>query len=188
MKYNIFKPTSPLWLWLLSVMWLLDQVWAGRCVLRWLVLFNETVLRFIFTFTIVYFLAEFMYSKTCLKRSLKRRSKIGFQDRLSLNAGHQYCRMLQGEHSSILSTFIKLPFVFNTFVLSIFEWPLKTGFTVCHSRCHAVGDLQASKYDQDTPLSQVVPGGGYGISWSYQFVLSVIWRCFRDGCFQIACL
>ena len=34
------------------------------------------------------------------------------------------------EHSAILSTFIKLPFVFKTFVLSIFEWPLKTGFTV----------------------------------------------------------
>ena len=34
------------------------------------------------------------------------------------------------EHSAILLTFIKLPFVFKTFVLSIFEWPLKTGFTV----------------------------------------------------------
>ena len=30
-----------------------------------------------------------------------------------------------------LSTFIKLPFVYKTFVLSIFEWSLKTGFTVC---------------------------------------------------------
>ena len=30
----------------------------------------------------------------------------------------------------MLSTFIKLPFVLKTFVLSIFEWPLKTGFTV----------------------------------------------------------
>ena len=38
--------------------------------------------------------------------------------------------MLQGEHSTILSTFIKLPFVIKIFVLSIFEWPLKTGFTV----------------------------------------------------------
>ena len=37
--------------------------------------------------------------------------KIGFQDRLSLNAGQKYCRMLQGEHSAILSTCIKLPFV-----------------------------------------------------------------------------
>ena len=38
--------------------------------------------------------------------------------------------MLQGEHSAILSTFIKLPFSIKTFVLSIFKWPLKTGFTV----------------------------------------------------------
>ena len=36
------------------------------------------------------------------------------------------------EHSAILSTFIKLPFVFKIFVLSILEWPLKTGFTVPH--------------------------------------------------------
>ena len=34
------------------------------------------------------------------------------------------------ELSAILSTFIKLPFVLKTFVLSILEWPLKTGFTV----------------------------------------------------------
>ena len=38
--------------------------------------------------------------------------------------------MLQGEHSAILSTFIKLPFVIKIFVLSIFEWPSHTGFTV----------------------------------------------------------
>ena len=36
--------------------------------------------------------------------------------------------MLRREHSAILLTFIKLPFVTNTFVLSIFEWLLKTGF------------------------------------------------------------
>ena len=34
------------------------------------------------------------------------------------------------EHSAILLTFIKLQFVFKTFVLSIFEWLLKTGVTV----------------------------------------------------------
>ena len=34
------------------------------------------------------------------------------------------------EHCAILSTYIKLPFVFKIFVLSIFERPLKTGFTV----------------------------------------------------------
>ena len=55
-----------------------------------------------------------------------------FQDQLSLNAGQKYCRMLQGEHSAILSTFIKLPFIIKIFVLSFFEWPFYTGFTVSH--------------------------------------------------------
>ena len=74
--------------------------------------------------------SEKEYSKSCLKRPLKRRSKVGFQDRLSLNTGQKYCRILQGEHSAILLTFIKLPFAIKTFVLSIFERPRKTGFTV----------------------------------------------------------
>ena len=34
-------------------------------------------------------------NKTCLKRSLKRRPKMGFQDQLPLNAGQKCCRMLQ---------------------------------------------------------------------------------------------
>ena len=34
--------------------------------------------------------------------------------------------MLQGEHSAIPLIFIKLPLVIKIFVLSIFEWPLKT--------------------------------------------------------------
>ena len=38
--------------------------------------------------------------------------------------------MLPLEHSAILSTFIKLLVVIKTFVLSIFEWPFYTGFTV----------------------------------------------------------
>ena len=52
-----------------------------------------------------------VYSKTCVKRLLSTRPQIGFQDQLSLDAGQKYCRMLQGEHSAILSTFIKLLFV-----------------------------------------------------------------------------
>ena len=59
-----------------------------------------------------------------------KKTKMGFQDQLSLNAGKKYCRMLQEEHPAILLTFIKPPFVIKTFVLSIFEWPLKTGFAV----------------------------------------------------------
>ena len=37
----------------------------------------------------------------------------------------------KGEHTAILSTFIKLRFVIKIFILSIFEWPFYTGFTVC---------------------------------------------------------
>ena len=36
----------------------------------------------------------------------KRIPKICFQCLLSLNAGQKYCRMLQGEHSAIISTFL----------------------------------------------------------------------------------
>ena len=43
----------------------------------------------------------FSYSKTCVKWPLSKRPKIGFHDKLSLNTGQKYCRMLQGEHSAI---------------------------------------------------------------------------------------
>ena len=62
-----------------------------------------------------------MYSKICLKRPLKKKTKIVFQDQLSLNAGQvllQYFRPSLSYH---------LPF--RPLFLSIFEWPLKTGFT-----------------------------------------------------------
>ena len=58
--------------------------------------------------------------------SQKDRKSVVFKDQLSPNVGQNYCRMLQGEHSTILSTFIKLPFVIKIFVLSIFEWPFYT--------------------------------------------------------------
>ena len=68
---------------------------------------------------------DLTYSKTCVKSPLSKRLKIGFQDQLSLNEGQKYCRMLPLEHSAILLTFIKLPFV-----IKIFVWPFYTGFTV----------------------------------------------------------
>ena len=37
----------------------------------------------------------------------------------------------QREHSAILWTCIKLPSLFKTFILSGFEWSLKTSFTAC---------------------------------------------------------
>ena len=77
-----------------------------------------------------YLLLSWLYSKTCVKWQLSKRPKNDFQDQLLLNVGQKYCRMLQGEHSAILSTFIKLPFVIKIFVLSVFEWSFYTGFTV----------------------------------------------------------
>ena len=73
-------------------------------------------------------------SKTCVNGPLSKRQKIVFQDQLLLNAGKKYCRMLQREHSAILLTFIKLPFVIKIFVLSIYEWPFYSSFTVSCSR------------------------------------------------------
>ena len=70
------------------------------------------------------------YSKTCVKLPLSKRPKNGFQDQLSLNAGQNFCRMLQLEHSAILSTFTNLPVVNKIFVLSIFAWLFYTDLTV----------------------------------------------------------
>ena len=39
---------------------------------------------------------KMLFSKTCVKRPLSKRQKIGFQDQLPLNADQNYCRMLQG--------------------------------------------------------------------------------------------
>ena len=64
------------------------------------------------------------YSKTCRSRPLKKNTKIGFQYRMSLNAGQKYWRMLQEERYAILLTFMELLFSTKTFVLSIFKWPL----------------------------------------------------------------
>ena len=63
------------------------------------------------------------YSKTRLKRPPKRRPKLVFKTDYRL-------MQVKSIASAILLTFIKLPFSFKAFVLSIFEWPLKTGFTV----------------------------------------------------------
>ena len=63
------------------------------------------------------------------------------------------------EHSAILSTFIKLPFVFKTFVLSLFEWPLKTGFTVSfYCSRHAIQEMCCSTFTPNDTLSN----GEYG--------------------------
>ena len=71
--------------------------------------------------------AAFKYSKTCHS---KRRPKLGFKTDYSLMQVKSIEECSKGEHSAIHPTFIRLLFVFKTFVLSIFQWQLKTGLTV----------------------------------------------------------
>ena len=58
------------------------------------------------------------------------------------------------EHSAILLTCTKLPLVFKTFVLSIFEWPLKTGVT------NLLGLLRVSEYSD-------IHGSEFKIEYEY---------------------
>ena len=60
------------------------------------------------------------YSKTCLKQPLKNRQNKYLGYKWSLNEGQKYCRMLLEKAITGLE---------NQFCL-LFEWRLKTGFTV----------------------------------------------------------
>ena len=61
--------------------------------------------------------------KTCLKRPVKNRQNRGLNKKWEPNEGQMNCRMLPLEHSAILLTFIKLPFVIKIIVF----WLLLTG-------------------------------------------------------------
>ena len=55
-----------------------------------------------------------------------------------------------GEHSAILSTFIKLPFIFKTCFV-YFKWSLETSFTVvnckhCHSWDNCIKNFNLGRY------------------------------------------
>ena len=56
--------------------------------------------------------------KPVLNGHSEKDRNLFFQYQLSLNTGQKYYRMLQGEHSAILSTIIKLPFVIKISVSS----------------------------------------------------------------------
>ena len=56
-----------------------------------------------------------LYSKTCVKCRSQNVQKLFFK------ASYPLMKVL---------TFIKLPIVIKIFVLSVFEWPFYTGFTV----------------------------------------------------------
>ena len=86
-----------------------------------------------------------MYSKTCVKRPLSKRAKTGFQDKSWLNAGQKYCIL---QHS----TLIKLPFVNQIFVFSIFDLQLKAGFTVPY--LSFISEQMSSLYQKEIILTE----------------------------------
>ena len=57
-----------------------------------------------------------LYIKICFKRPLKKKTKIGFQDRISLNAGKKYC-----SKENILQYFRPI-LSYHLSLGSIFEW------------------------------------------------------------------
>ena len=63
----------------------------------------------------------------------KKYQKLFFKTNYDLMQVKSIAECSKGEHSAILLTCIKLTSVFKTFVLSIFEWPLKTGllYLIC---------------------------------------------------------
>ena len=75
---------------------------------------------------------NYLYTvKPVLNGHSQKDQKLVFKTKYRLMKVKSIAECSPLEHSAILSTFIKLPFIIKTFVLSIFEWPLKTGFTVC---------------------------------------------------------
>ena len=71
------------------------------------------------------------YSKTCLKRPLKKKTKNWFSCPSIAICRSKVLQNAPREHSEILSTFIELPFVFfKDLCFVYFESPLKAGFTV----------------------------------------------------------
>ena len=56
--------------------------------------------------------------------------KLGFNTECHLMQVKNIAECSYGEHSAILSASIKRQFFSQTFVVSICQWPLKTGFTV----------------------------------------------------------
>ena len=73
--------------------------------------------------------AQVKYSKTCLKRPLKKNTKMFYKTDYHLMQVKSIAECSKRAFCNT-STFIKLPFVFDAFPLSIFEWPLKTGFAI----------------------------------------------------------
>ena len=86
----------------------------------------------------IMWLSFVQHSKTCLKRPLKK-TKNWFS---RPKAGQKYCRIL-----AIFSAFIKLPFIFKSFVWSILSGRLRQALLYYDSVCQCTVKKQ-SKFQQ----------------------------------------
>ena len=68
--------------------------------------------------------------KPVLSGHSQKDQKLVFKTDYRLMQVKSIAKCSKGSISAILLTFIKLPFSIKTFVFSILEWLLKTGFTV----------------------------------------------------------
>ena len=75
--------------------------------------------------------------KTCVKWPLS-------ENCFSTKTNYHLMQVKRGEHSAILSTFIKLKFVIKIFVLSIFYMLFYTGFTIYDWSLNRFLDKQSS--------------------------------------------
>ena len=71
------------------------------------------------------YIGIYITEKTDVKRPLSERPKMVFNTNYRL----MQVKGIEGEHSAILSSVIKLPFVIRIYILSIFEWPFYTDLT-----------------------------------------------------------
>ena len=103
--------------------------WIPISWLHWIYTVLKGRFRFLVT---VHFCIS--YSQTCLKRPLKKKT-IFFLIPIIAKCRPKVLQNAPREHSAILLTFIKLPFVSKIFVLSISEWLLKTVCAQCDLGC-----------------------------------------------------
>ena len=81
--------------------------------------------------TYVWHYLHWTYRKNlCKTATLKKNTNWFSRPNYRLMQDKSIAECSNGEHSAILSTFIKLPFVIKIFVLPIFERPFYTGLTV----------------------------------------------------------
>ena len=103
-----------------------------------IILFNIYALK---CFAMIFICKDLFYTvKPVLSGNSQKDQKLGFQTNYRLMQVKSIAECSKGSilqyfrpslsYSSILQTFIKLPFVIKIFDSSIFEWQFYTGFTV----------------------------------------------------------